>query len=89
MKEKLLAGAAVITALGVVIGALEYFGARPVLSGELRELVIQVAANTRASQLQRWQYLHAKKVNQGLDTYEQAEYCELSRLLGFQGVGCA
>jgi hypothetical protein len=68
--------------------ALDYLGVRPVIVRELAPLAQQVASNTRSLQLQRWPYLAAKARAGGLTIEERAEFCALSRLLGFQVAGC-
>jgi hypothetical protein len=92
----IVAGMAVI---GTGWAALDYLEIRPVFSRELkmaerqfsRELratETQVAANTSAVQLIRWQLLDQRRRTQGLSPNEQVEYCKLSRLLGLRGAGC-
>ena len=80
--------AALVAGISGAWAGLDYLGIRPVLSREIVPLEAQVASNSQSIALQRWQYLHAKRQNVGLDASEQAEYCALSRQLGFQGVGC-
>lgn len=92
MKQWLINSAALVTALSVLGGAgwgiLAWADATPVLSRDIEPLATQVAANSQSLALQRWQYLEAKRQNQGLTPNERLEYCALSRQLGFQGVGC-
>lgn len=81
--------AAAWAGLIAVIAALDFLGVRPVISRELKATEVQIAANTRAVQLIRWQVLNAKRQNQGLTASELVEFCELSRALGLRGAGCA
>lgn len=78
--------------LGVIAaiwGALTWLDIRPVLSRDFNDLATQVASNSQTLALQKWQFLKAKKENQGLTPSEQVEFCALSRQLGLKGEGCA
>lgn len=79
-------------AVGAVVATtavLDYLGVRPVLSREIVPLVEEIAANTSAVQLIRWQLLEQRRINQGLSPTERVEFCALSRRLGLRGEGCA
>lgn len=74
---------------GGVWGILAWADATPVLSRDLEPIAQQVASNSQTLALQRWQYLEAKRQNQGLTASERVEFCALSRQLGLRGEGCA
>jgi hypothetical protein len=80
--------ASIPAAMAATATSLEYFGLRPVTTGEIAEDRAQIAANTRSLQLARWQYLVAKRRNQGLDATEQAELCGLAVALHLRTQGC-
>ncbi len=86
--KKIAAGVAALTVIASGATAVGYNIDRPAWHSELQELEEQVASNSRTLALQRWEYLEAKRLNSGLTVAEKAVYCELSALLGFQGVGC-
>lgn len=75
--------------LGISWSGLDYLGIRPFTNGEAAELSLQVASNTTAILLQRWQYLEALRINRGLTVQQRLEYCQISHKLGFKGEGCA
>ena len=75
-------------AAGVVYASLDYLDVRPVVSRELRVVKEQVASNTTALALQRWQWLNARRQNQGLTPSELVEFCKLSFILGLRSDGC-
>jgi hypothetical protein len=81
--------AAAWAGLLALVAALDFLGVRPVIIRELRATDRQVAANTSAVQLIRWQLLEQRRRNQGLGPGELREYCALSRALGIKGEGCA
>jgi hypothetical protein len=76
-------------ALVACLVALDWFGLRPVLSREIDELKVEIAATSQGVQLIRWQVLEQTRKQRALTTAEMFEYCKLSRLLGFRGEGCA
>lgn len=77
---------AILAAMGV-LGHLK--GVLPALAYQLEEVKEIALSNADNLALQRWQYLHAKKQNAGLDAFEQVEYCGLSVQLNLKGIGCA
>lgn len=67
---------------------------------ELRELIKEandlivvvsqeVRVNTDDRLMQRWRFLDMKRQNEGLNTNELVEFCQISAKLGLQGQGCA
>lgn len=81
---------AIIAALSAAWAAADYLEVRPVILKEVREIETQLAATTRAVELQRWQFLLAKlRANGSLDAAEQFEFCALGKRLGFSSPGCA
>lgn len=82
-----------LTAVAVLLSGTWYvlndLGIRPVLSREIVVVQEQVAANTKALELQRWQYLKAKLENQGLSPGELLEFCALSGSLHLRVRVCA
>lgn len=87
--QKWLVYASVPAALVAMLAALDQFGLRPVLSKELDDVRVEIAATSQAVQLIRWQVLEQTKKVRTLTPNEQLEYCQLSHLLGFRGDGCA
>ena len=81
--------ALVLSAVGSSWAVADWLGVRPVLSRELAEVQVEVAAVTSWVQLSKWKELEAKRERQGLTPNERVEFCHLSRLLGFKGEGCA
>lgn len=88
--EKGLKKYGIIAGIAGALGLGSYFyDVRPVFAFQLEEVRELAQSNSETLALQRWQYLDAKKRNQGLDAGEQFEYCKLSKQLGLVGIGCA
>ena len=81
--------AAIVAAVVATWNVVDYLDVRPVLSREFGELAAVVESVQQGVQLGRWQVLDARRRAQGLDAAEQAEFCRLSRALGFRAEGCA
>lgn len=87
--QSLLKKYGIIATIVSILGISGYLkGLTPVFAYELDEVIKLAQSNSDAIALQRWQYLNTKKINQGLDTAEQLEYCKLSKRLGLFGQGC-
>ena len=87
--ERLKLPAAIVAASTATWAILDYLDVRPVLSREFGQLAAVVESVQQGVQLGRWQVLDARRRAQGLDAAEQAEFCRLSRALGFRADGCA
>lgn len=89
IKGALAYGTVAVATVSGTWGALVVLDVRPVVSRDLHPIERQVEANTRSLMLQRWQWLNEKAKLGQLSPRERAEYCQLSRVLGFQVPGCA
>lgn len=89
MKQTIIGAAAIVTAVGVLVAALDQFGARPVVSRELEEVRADLEVVANGVNYIRWQELDRKAQAGTLTTRERVEYCALSEQLGLKGIGCA
>ena len=88
--DKIMKRYGIIAGIVGLLGLGGYLsGLKPVFAYQLEEVRQLAQSNSNTLALQRWQYLDAKKRNQGLDAGEQFEYCKLSKQLGLLGIGCA
>lgn len=75
------AGAGVWTMLG-------WADAKPALERDVRPMWAAIESVSKATTLNSWQLLEARRNAQGLGPTELREYCALGNLLSIQGDGC-